>query len=127
VPRKQSPTLTVAEYRLMEVLWDRGESTVAEVVEAIGPPPLAYNTVLTTLRILEQKRYVKHKAVGRAFIYAAAVERDEAQRSVVQHVLSRFFNDSPRALVLNLLESETVDDAELTRLRELIDAAQGKE
>jgi len=126
VARKKSPTLTVAEYRLMEVLWQRGESTVADVVEAIGPPALAYNTVLTTLRILEQKGYVRHKAVGRAFLYRATVARDEARRSVVQHVLSRFFDDSPRALVLNLLESETVDDAELARLRELIDSAQGR-
>jgi predicted transcriptional regulator len=110
----------------MEVLWQRGESTVADVVDAIEPPALAYNTVLTTMRILEQKGYVRHKAVGRAFIYRAAVARDEARRSVVQHVLSRFFDDSPRALVLNLLESETVDDAELARLRELIDSAKGR-
>jgi predicted transcriptional regulator len=126
MPRKKSPTLTEAEYRLMQVLWDRGESTVAEVVDAIGDPPLAYNTVLTTLRILEQKSYVRHKAAGRAFIYRAIVERDEAQRSVVQHVLSRFFDGSPRELVLNLLESDSVDDGELDRLRELIDKAQGK-
>jgi predicted transcriptional regulator len=126
MPRKKSPTLTEAEYRLMQVLWDRGESTVAEVVDAIGDPPLAYNTVLTTLRILEQKAYVRHKAAGRAFIYRAVVERDEAQRSVVQHVLSRFFDGSPRELVLNLLESDSVDDGELERLRELIVKAQGK-
>lgn len=126
MPRKKSPTLTEAEYRLMTILWDRGESTVAEVVDAIGDPPLAYNTVLTTLRILEQKGYVRHKAAGRAFIYHAAVERDEAQRSVVNHVLSRFFDGSPRELVLNLLESEAVDDKELDRLRELIDKAKDK-
>jgi len=126
MPRKKSPTLTEAEYRLMTILWDRGESTVAEVVDSIGDPPLAYNTVLTTLRILEQKGYVRHKAVGRAFIYHAAVDRDEAQRSVVNHVLSRFFGGSPRELVLNLLESEAVDDSELDRLRELIDKAKDK-
>jgi predicted transcriptional regulator len=110
----------------MQVLWDRGESTVAEVVDAIGDPPLAYNTVLTTLRILEQKSHVRHKASGRAFIYHAVVARDEAQRTVVQHVLSRFFDGSPRELVLNLLESEAVDDGELDRLRELIEKAQEK-
>ena len=126
MPRKKSPTLTEAEYRLMQVLWDRGESTVAEVVDAIGDPPLAYNTVLTTLRILEQKAYVRHKAAGRAFIYRATIERDEAQRSLVQHMLSRFFDGSPRELVLNLLESEAVDDRELDRLRELIDKAKDK-
>ena len=71
MPRKKSPTLTEAEYRLMQVLWDRGESSVADVVDAIGDPPLAYNTVLTTMRILEQKGYVRHKAVGRAWANAA--------------------------------------------------------
>ncbi len=126
MPRKKSPTLTEAEYRLMQVLWRRGESSVAEVAETIGDPPLAYNTVLTTLRILEQKGYVRHTAAGRAFIYAAVVARDEAQRSVVNHVLARFFDGSPRELVLNLLESEAVDARELDRLRELIDNAKDK-
>ena len=123
MPRKKSPTLTEAEYRLMQVLWDRGESTVAEVVDSIGDPPLAYNTVLTTLRILEQKGYVRHKASGRAFIYRPVIDREDAQRDVVQHVVSRFFNNSPRELVLNLLESEQVDSSELERLREIIDGA----
>lgn len=127
MPRKKSPTLTEAEYRLMQVLWDRGDASVADVVDAIGDPPLAYNTVLTTMRILEQKGYVGHKAAGRAFIYSARVARDEAQRSVVQHVLSRFFDGSPRELVLNLLESEAVDGRELDRLRELLDKAKDKQ
>jgi predicted transcriptional regulator len=96
---------------------------VANVVEAIGDPPLAYNTVLTTMRILEQKGYAKHKAVGRAFLYTAAIEREDAQRSAVQNVVSRFFNNSPRELVLNLIESGDVDDAELERLREMIERA----
>ena len=109
----------------MQVLWSRGDSSVADVVDAIGDPPLAYNTVLTTLRILEQN-YVRHKAAGRAFIYTAVVARGEAQRSVVNHVLARFFDGSPRELVLNLLESEAVDARELARLRELLDNARHK-
>ena len=127
MPRKKSPTLTEAEYRLMTVLWDRGQSSVADVVEAVDDPPLAYNTVLTTLRILEQKGYVRHVARGRAFIYRAIVARDEAKQSVVHDMLSRFFDGSPRELVLNLLESENVDDAELDRLRDLIDRAKGRQ
>ncbi len=119
--RKKSPTLTEAEYRLMDVLGTRGTATVAELTDALGDPPLAYNTVLTTMRILEQKGYVHHKASGRAFMYRPAVNREDAQRSVVAHVVSRFFNNSPRDLVLNLLESEEVGEAELQRLRELID------
>lgn len=123
MPRKKSPTLTEAEYRLMQILWDKAEATVAEVAQSVGEPPLAYNTVLTTLRILEQKGYVKHKAAGRAFIYRPVVARDEAQQSIVGHVVSRFFGGSPRELVLNLLETEAVDGAELERLRALIDNA----
>ena len=111
----------------MQVLWDRGEATVADVVDAIGDPPLAYNTVLTTMRILEQKGYVRHKAAGRAFIYRPVVARDEAQRNVVKHVLSRFFDGSPRELVLNLLEAEQVDDTEIDRLRELLDKSKGRQ
>ena len=125
--RKKSPTLTEAEYRLMDILWAKGPATVSEVVDLVGDPPLAYNTVLTTMRILEQKGYVRHKASGRAFIYRAEVARDEAQRSVVTHVLSRFFDGSPRELVLNLLESEAVDDKEIERLRELLDKAKGQQ
>jgi predicted transcriptional regulator len=121
--RKKSPTLTEAEYRLMNILWSKGTATVSEVAEAIGDPPLAYNTVLTTLRILEQKGYVRHRASGRAFIYKPAIEREDAQRDVVQHVVSRFFNNSPRELVLNLLESEQIDATELDRLRDVIDEA----
>ena len=79
------------------------------------------------MRILEQKGYVRHKAVGRAFIYRAVVARHEAQRSVVTHILSRFFDGSPRELVLNLLESEAVDAKELDRLRELLDKAKGQQ
>ena len=119
--RKKTPTLTEAEYRLMDIIWTNGPLSVAEVSERVGEPPLAYNTVLTTMRILEQKGYLLHKAAGRAFIYRAAVERDAAQRDIANHMVSRFFGGSPRELVLNLLESESVDADELARLRELID------
>jgi predicted transcriptional regulator len=124
--RKKTPTLTEAEYRLMDILWTAGPLSVADVVERVGDPPLAYNTVLTTLRILEQKAYVRHKAAGRAFIYRAVVAREEAQRTVVNHVVSRFFGGSPRELALNLIENEQLDDAELERLRALIARKDGK-
>jgi len=66
VSRKKSVVLTDHELRLMEVLWQQGEATVADVVSAIAPPPLAYSTVLTTLRTLEQKGYIAHQEAGRA-------------------------------------------------------------
>jgi predicted transcriptional regulator len=120
--RKRSSTLTDAETPIMDVLWTRGPSTVAEVVAALADAP-AYNTVLTLLRILEQKGYARHKESGRAFIYRAAVEREEAQREAVDHMVSRFFGNKPSELVLNLLESEALDEKDLARLRKIIDAA----
>jgi predicted transcriptional regulator len=123
VARKKSPTLTEAELRLMDVLWTRGDSTVTDVAQTLGDPPLAYNTVLTTLRILETKGYVKHRAVGRAFVYSPKVGQDEARSNVIDYVVSRFFDNSPRALMLKLLDTEKLDEREIARMRELLDRA----
>lgn len=125
--RKKSPTLTAAEHRIMDVLWALESGTVADVTAAVGHPPLAYTTVLTTLRTLERKGYVRHKVQGRAFVYLPAVDRDEVRRGVVGYVLREFFDDSPRTLMLNLLASEHIDKAELQRLRSMIDAASREE
>jgi len=117
------PNLTEAELRLMEVIWALGRATVAEVAAALpGDPPLAYNTVLTTMRILEDKGFLRHTKAkeGRAFIYRPAVTREAASRSAVRHLLRRFFGDSPRALVVNLLENEKIDDQEMQRIREAL-------
>jgi len=119
--RKKSPTLTEAELRLMDVLWRRDQATVNDVVEALGDPPLAYNTVLTTLRILEKKGYVKHRAVGRAFVYSTRIGQGEAQTTVIDYVVSRFFDNSPRALMLKLLDNEELDESEARRLRALLE------
>jgi predicted transcriptional regulator len=122
--RKKSPTLTEAELRLMNVLWSRGASTVNGVLDALpGDPPPAYNTVLTTLRILEDKGYLKHKKDGRAFLYVARVPREQAQRSALRFLLSRFFENSAEQLVLNVLRHEKLDAAELQRLRKTIEEA----
>ncbi len=120
--RKRSPTLTEAELRLMKVLWERGPSTVSEVLEALPDRvSLAYSTVRTTLRILEEKGYVRHSTRGRAFVYHTLVDRGEARRSATQYIISRFFNNSPELLVLNVLENEDIEDADLERLRQLVD------
>lgn len=119
--RKKSQTLTEAELRLMNVLWELGAATVSDVVEALsGPPLLAYSTVLTTLRILESKGYIKHTKKGRAFVYEPIMARDDAQRSAVQQLVNRFFNNSPELLVLNIMEREEFDLDEVERLREMI-------
>ena len=120
--RKPSLNLTEAELRLMDVLWDKGAATVTEVAEALPGDPLAYNTVLTTLRILEQKGYLRHTKSneGRAFIYEPVVGRRQASTNAVRHLVSRFFGNSPEKLVLNLLEDEEIDETELRRIRSLL-------
>ena len=85
-----------------------------------GDPPLAYNTVLTTIRILEKKGYVRHSKDGRAHVYVAKVRREDATRSEIQHLVSRFFANSHELLVLNILENRDIDAAELTRLRQML-------
>jgi len=123
MPRKKSPTLTEAELRLMHVLWDRGPATVGEVCEYLPRRfDLAYNTVLTTLRILEQKGYLKRTKRGRAHVYAPAVDQHSARRSALKHMITRFFDGSPELLMQNLLEDSSLDPDELMRLRQLLEA-----
>ncbi|MCX6552357.1 MAG: BlaI/MecI/CopY family transcriptional regulator [Acidobacteria bacterium] len=119
--RKRSATLTDAELKLMRVLWQLGPSTVGAVVGALrGRRAPAYNTVLTVMRILETKGYVKHRKEGRAFVFEPLVDETHARKSVLRYMLDRFFDNSPGALVLSLLEHEAVPDAEMQQLREMI-------
>jgi predicted transcriptional regulator len=121
MPPKKSNTLTEAELRLMKILWRRGESAVNDLVAAMPEgETLAYNSVLTTIRILEQKGYVEHRQEGRAFVYRPCVAEQEASRSEVRHLMSRFFGDSRERLLLSLLGDEEIPAKELERLKEAI-------
>jgi predicted transcriptional regulator len=124
VPPKKSNTLTEAELRLMKILWRRGDSAVTDLVAAMPEgEPLAYNSVLTTIRILEQKGYVEHRQEGRAFVYSPSIAEHEASRSEVSHVLNRFFGNSRERLLLSLLGDEELSQEELQRLKEAIAVA----
>ncbi|MGB7548083.1 MAG: BlaI/MecI/CopY family transcriptional regulator [Terracidiphilus sp.] len=125
MPPKRSNTLTEAELRLMKILWRRGESAVTDLVADLPESePLAYNSVLTTIRILEQKGYVEHRQEGRAFVYRPCVAEQEASRSEVRHMMSRFFGNSRERLLLSLLGDEEISAEELQRLKDAIrDAA----
>lgn len=121
MPPKRSITLTEAELRLMKLLWERGESTVGDLVAAMPDhAPLAYNSVLTTIRILEQKGYVTHRQEGRAYLYSPCVAEQEAGRSEVRHMLQRFFGNSRERLLLSLLGDGEITREELARLKEAI-------
>jgi predicted transcriptional regulator len=120
--RSKSATLTEAELRIMNVLWERGSATVHEVLEAIpAKPALAYNSVLTIVRILEKKGYVKHVKDKRAHVYIAEVGRKDATRFEIRHLVSRFFGNSHEQLVLNVLEETSIDSEELGRLRQILE------
>jgi BlaI family transcriptional regulator, penicillinase repressor len=127
VPRRQSETLTEAELRIMNVLWLKGFGTVQLILDSLAEKPaLAYNSVLTTIRVLERKGYVKHSKDGRAHVYAPLVAREEATRSEIRHLVGRFFRDSHEQLVLNILEDRGIEADELDRLREMLDRSGAK-
>lgn len=121
MPPKKSNTLTEAELRLMKILWRRGTSTVGDLVSAMPDgEALAYNSVLTTVRILEQKGYVEHRQEGRAFLYTPCVGEHEASRSEIRNTLQRFFGNSRERLLLSLLGDAEVTPEELARLKAAI-------
>ncbi len=106
----------------MEVLWKNGSGTVQQVLDGLpSEPALAYNSILTTIRILEKKGYLKHLKDGRAHVYAPLIAREQATRSEIGHLASRFFKNSREQLVLNILEDEGLDAQELSRLRQMLE------
>lgn len=122
VPPRQSGTLTEAELRIMNVLWGKGSGTVQQVLDSITQrPALAYNSVLTTIRVLERKGYLKHLKDGRAHVFTPLVGQKEATRSEIRHLVSRFFENSHEQLVLNLLEDQGIEPEEIGRLRQMLD------
>jgi predicted transcriptional regulator len=105
----------------MEVLWKKGYATVGDVVASLpADPPLAYSTVLTTLRILEAKGYLRHTKKGRAFVYEPVIVQEEASRKALGYLVNRFFGGSRELLVVNLLKEETISRAELRRIKKMI-------
>lgn len=125
MPRHRAATLTDAELRLMQVLWVKRLATVAEVADALrGKPVLAYNTVLTIMRILERKGFVVHEKAGRAFVYRPLIDQTHARQSALRHLARRLFDNSASLLILNLLRDETLDPRELKRLKKMIEDSQ---
>jgi predicted transcriptional regulator len=124
MPRPSSPALTDAEARVMGVVWQHQTVTVGDVVAALKKQhAVSYSTVQTILRILETKGYVAHEKIARAFVYRPMVDERQAQRRALRHLMRRMFNGSPSLLVLNVLDDEEIDAAELKRLKKLIEDA----
>jgi predicted transcriptional regulator len=116
---------TDRELDAMAVLWDHGPATVAEVRERITDP-LAYTTVLTVLRTLEQKGHVGHEEEGKAYRYHPLVERAAAGESALRRIVGKVFRGSNELLLTHLVDSERLSDDEIRRMRRLLDERLGK-
>ena len=118
------PTFTDRELDVMTVLWRHGPATAAEVRDALARDAgldLAYNSVLTMLRILEEKGHVGHAVEGRAHRFHPLVARDDASRSALRRLVDGLFDRSPELLLAHLVRDERLDRASLERLRALVD------
>ena len=122
--RKELPTQ--AEMEILNTLWKAGEASVQDVCQQLKPPKRAYTTVLTLLRIMEQKGYVSHEVEGRAFIYSPLLDETTTRRSVIRRLVDRMFEGSAEALVASLLEHEDISEEELQRLRQMIQKKRGR-
>lgn len=112
--------LTKREMDVMAVLWERGSATAAEVAERIDDD-LAYNTVLTVLRILERKGFAGHRKVGRAHQFRPLVGREEAGRTILGRLRDKVFSGSAELLVAHLVSEERLSPEAVKRLQELLD------
>lgn len=122
MPKPRSDVLTEAEQRIMRVLWDKGEASVRDVTDALEDSyPVAYNTVLTLLRILTDKEYVKPRQDGRAFIYKPVVSRADARSRALRKMVSTFFEGSPTELAQHLIRNESLSTDELQALKNELD------
>ena len=110
------------QLKILKVLWTCGPSNVAEVRERLGGGRLAYTTVATMLRKMENRNLVRHREQGRKFIYEAAVAAKEVSRSMADQLVDRIFDGSLSATVSHLLETREVDPEELARLEKMIQA-----
>lgn len=120
-------TLTRRERQIMDVLYQNGTASVADVQDGIPDPP-SYSAVRAMLAKLERKGHVAHSEEDGRYIYRPTVPRDQASRSALERMVSTFFDDSPARTVAAILDMESLemDDAELDRLARLIEDARGR-
>ncbi|MBB3061527.1 BlaI/MecI/CopY family transcriptional regulator [Microbulbifer rhizosphaerae] len=120
--RKKSDQLTDGEQGIMEILWERGESSVKDIAQALpADKPAAYTTVQTMCKILAEKGYADYRKEGRAFIYRARISRTEARQSALKSLLNRFFGSSPELLAQHLIRETDIDLKDLEALQRKID------
>lgn len=123
--RTKEKLLTNLELKLMNIVWKQGKATVKDVKNALPRrKPLAYSTVLTVMRILERKGFVRHETDNRTYVYYPIVSRDEVVQSMLRNTANRLFDGSAELLMVNILQKEELNLEELRRLKQLISAKQ---
>lgn len=119
---KQGNVLTNLELKLMKIVWGLGSATVRDVKNALPRrKPLAYSTVLTVMRILERKGFLRHDSVDRTYVYHPIVTREQAIKAMVRNLTTRLFDGSAELLMVNILQKEKLTPEELRRLKKLIE------
>ncbi|MCC6278766.1 MAG: BlaI/MecI/CopY family transcriptional regulator [Oligoflexia bacterium] len=119
--------LTETELELMTILWKLGEGSVGDVIENLPKErDLAYTSVSTILRILEQKEVLKTRKEGRGHIYIPAIKKSDYEAKTVRHVVDKVFDGTPVALVRQLLDTMKIDQSELDELKKIIAQSEGK-
>jgi len=116
MPRKPSKTFTDKELEIMRVVWERGEASVKQIQESL-PGERHYNSILTIIRVLEQKKHLTHRAEGRTFIYRAKESREKSHRQILKHLVNGVFGGSAASLVLNLVETGDLSGEDLNEIR----------
>jgi BlaI family transcriptional regulator, penicillinase repressor len=119
VPKAQ---LTRLELQIMQVLWNKGPSTVQAVQQSLPGEPLAYTTVQTMLNILQRKGKVKRKLLGKAYEYRPVLSRDKALREATSDMLDRMFGGSVEALLMSLVKSSQLNADKLAKVQKLIES-----
>lgn len=116
MPRKPSKTFTDKELEIMRLIWELGEATVKDLQDHL-PGDRHYNSVLTIIRVLERKGHLTHRVEGRAYIYRAKVSHEKASRRVLKHLVEHVFGGSASSLVLHLVETGDLTEADLREVR----------
>lgn len=118
--KEESKTLTKGELQVMNILWEKRHATVAETVEAFAEPRPAYNTVLTFLRILEEKGFVGHRKESRLYVYHPSVQKGEYTRMYMKEVRDNLFGGSAKSLISFFAEKENLSAVEVQELIDML-------
>jgi predicted transcriptional regulator len=119
MPRKPSKTFTDKELEIMQIIWEMGEASIKQIQERL-PGNKHYNSILTIIRVLEQKGHLAHREEGRTYIYSAKEEQETARRRVLDHLVNHVFGGSVSSLLLNLVDRGDLTSEDLDAVRKRI-------